>query len=199
MACTCFLQQTPQVQTLCGVRCGPQNWFFMCQVVSNLILRRQKKKSKVFFLVMHLKKKIFLSLECNVVLFTAQSVLINLNHHTWFGVLSCCSAKSHLSMCSPGLRSESASAARHVRARCHQAGGNPPSRRETPPPRASVSHEVSSTPSWRHRRFHQRGKTPILTSLWHNISLITKVRRCSNKEFVSKQRIWFLLLSYYYL
>lgn len=84
-----------------------------------------------------------------------------LNNHTQFGVSSRRSANSHLSMCSPGLRPESAPAAGHDRAWCHQAGGNPPSRRETPPPWATVSHEVSSTPPWRHRRLHQRGKRAV--------------------------------------
>lgn len=62
---------------------------------------------------------------------------------------------------SSGLWPESAPAARHDRAWCHQAGGNPPSRRETPPPWAAVPHEVSSPPPWRHRRLHQWGKRTV--------------------------------------
>ena len=61
-------------------------------------------------------------------------------------------------MCSLGLWPQSAPAAGHDRAWCHQASWNPPSRRETPTPWAPVPHEVSSTPPWRHWRLHQWGK-----------------------------------------
>lgn len=84
-----------------------------------------------------------------------------LNKHTRCEASSRCSADSHLSMCSLGLRPEPAPAAGHDRAWCHQAGWNPPSRRETPPPWATVPHEVSSTPPRRHRRLHQRGKRTV--------------------------------------
>lgn len=82
-----------------------------------------------------------------------------LNHPAQVGVSSCCSVTPIcLCLCSPGLRPESAPAAGHDRAWCHQACGDPPSRRETPPPWATVPHEISSTPPWRYWRLHQWGK-----------------------------------------
>lgn len=168
-----------QEQRFSCVWCDPQlgslfrAFFFllllMRQVCPGLVPHRQEDKSSphvaqlcvLTFKISSFFIYFFPKLN-NFLLFTAHGVFICLNNHTRLGFLSHCSVKSHLFACFPGLWPESASAARHTRAWCHQAGGNPPSRRETSPPRAPVSFEVSSTPSWRHWRFHQRGKSTSL-------------------------------------
>lgn len=138
----------------------------MCQVIPwHVPLKKRRLKSPLMFSQLSMLQfnfKIF----CPPSWTSSRSLqhrmfFICLNNLTWFRVLSHSSAKLHLFACSPGLWPESAPAARHVRAWCHQAGGNPPSRRETPPPRAAVSNEVSSTPSRRHRRLHQWGKNTL--------------------------------------
>lgn len=114
---------------------------------------------------------------------------INLNNHTRFRVSSRRSANSHLSMCSSGLRPESAPAAGHDRAWCHQAGGNPPSRRETPPPWAAVPNEVSSTPPRRHRRLHQWGKRTVQQQLLQKMRLLCCMVKSNPSERSWNERI----------